>query len=376
MLAPFVPGADRFLRRPAPVLRWRVLLPGSYLAALAWIISLAVVGGWQPLHHATGDLADYLSDVGRVGNDPLNYLRHYADATDRSAAAVGHPPGPVLLLWLLHRVAPTTPTALTLLLAAVGALLTPLVGYAMRSVTGNTQARRHLPVLVLAPYAAQVATSMDTVAAVLGAAMMVVGVAASDRHRRGVPAATLAFGCGLLLGVAAQFAYAVAWLGVSVVCLYFARRRPFLNLATAAGTLLPVLGVNLLGFGWLHGLTGAGRDWAARLHPHRPLLWWLLLSLVVLLLTAGPPLVASARKLRNTAGWPFLVGAGTAVSFSLVTGLARGGAEQSWLPFLPWLTVAAVAPRSQGGRAVPVPALLVAVGAATAIVLRAALRPD
>jgi hypothetical protein len=97
------------------------------------------------------------------------------------------------------------------------------------------------------------------------------------------------------------------------------------------------------------------------------------ISVVVLLLAVGPPLVRSVRRIRNTPGWPFLVGAGVAVAFSLVAGLARGGAEAAWLPFFPWLTVAAIAPPVQGGEPAPTPALLVAVGALTAIVVEAVL---
>ena len=81
----------------------------------------------------------------------------------------------------------------------------------------------------------------------------------------------------------------------------------------------------------------------------------------------------SARRLRNTPGWPFLVGAGMAVAFSVLFGLARGGAEAAWLPFFPWLTVAAVAPTEQAGPTRPSPLLLVAVGALVAIVVAALL---
>ena len=65
---------------------------------------------------------------------------------------------------------------------------------------------------------------------------------------------------------------------------------------------------------------------------------------LVVLLAAGPPLFASARKVRNTAMWPFLVGAGAAVVFSIAAGLARGGVEHAWLPFFPWLLVPVASP--------------------------------
>jgi len=288
-------------------------------------------------------------------------------------AARGHPPGPVLLLWALHRIGLTDRLALGILITAGGALITPLVMSAVRGVCGETEARRYAPVLILAPYAVWVAVSVDVVVAVLGAAMVAMGVRASARGRTGLRAGAWALASGVTLGLAALFSYAAPWLGLSVVCLYFARRRAFLNVATGLGALLPVLLVQLDGFSWLDGLRAAGRDYAERVEPHRSAWWWGVIGIVVLLLAAGPPLVRSARRYRNTPGWPFLVGAGVAVAFSIVAGLARGGAEAAWLPFFPWLTVAAVAPDTQGGPAPASPSLLIAVGALSAIVVETAL---
>ncbi|MGH3662752.1 MAG: hypothetical protein ACRDT8_13690, partial [Micromonosporaceae bacterium] len=158
-----------------------------------------------------------------------------------------------------------------------------------------------------------------------------------------------------------------------VICLYFARRRPFLNVLTGFGALAPMLLAQLLGFSWVAGLLSAPAHYTDRIDPGRAALWWAGLSLVVLLLAAGPPLVASLRKLRNTPGWPFLVGAGAAVAFSVLTGFAQGGAEVAWLPFFPWLTIAATAPQQQAGPPPPAPLLLVAAGAVAAVALAAAL---
>jgi hypothetical protein len=158
-----------------------------------------------------------------------------------------------------------------------------------------------------------------------------------------------------------------------MVCLYFARRRPFLNVATGLGALLPVLAAQFAGFTWIDGLLTARDDYVARVEPYRSAIWWSGISLVVLLLAAGPPLVRSLARLRNTPGWPFLIGAGVAVAFSVLAGLARGGAEAAWVPFFPWLTVAAVAPTTQGGPAPPSPLVLVGAGALTAIVIEAVL---
>ena len=353
---------------------FRSVLVLAWVATMAWAFALALVDGAAGLTRSLVSPDNYLTDVPQVGDSALQYLRTFtANAGAHSVAAGGHPPGPVLLLWALHRIGLTDRLTLGILITAVGALVTPLVLSAVRGVCGETEARRYAPVLILAPYAVWVAVSVDVVVAVLGAAMVAMGVRASARGRTGWRAGVWALASGVTLGLAALFSYAAPWLGLSVVCLYFARRRAFLNVATGLGALLPVLLVQLAGFSWMDGLRATGRDYAERVEPHRSPWWWGVIGIVVLLLAAGPPLVRSARRIRNTPGWPFLMGAGVAVAFSIVAGLARGGAEAAWLPFFPWLTVAAVAPDTQGGPAPPAPLLLVAVGALSAIVVEAVL---
>ncbi|MEV4511979.1 hypothetical protein AB0K00_23810 [Dactylosporangium sp. NPDC049525] len=244
---------------------------------------------------------------------------------------------------------------------------------AVRDSVGEPAARRYLPVLVLAPYAIWVAVSLDGLVATLGAAAIVAGLRASRTRVRRLQATAWALAAGLLTGVAALFSYSAPWLGLSIVFIYFARRRAFLNVVTGIGALAPVLTAQLLGFSWADGLVTAETDYASRVAPYRSVLWWSAISVVVLLLATGPAIVASARKVRNTAAWPFLVGAGAAVVFSIAAGLARGGVEHAWLPFFPWLTVAAVAPEKPGGELPPTPLLLTAVGAVLAIVVEALL---
>jgi hypothetical protein len=355
-------------------LSFRALLLTSYCATFAWALALALVDGAAGLTRSLESKSNYIVDVPHVGADPIAYLGTFtAHAGSHSVAARGHPPGPVLLMWALHRIGLTELLVLGILVAAIGALLTPLVLSAVRGVCGEIAARGYAPVLILAPYAVWVAVSVDVVVAVLGAAAMAAGVRASDKTRHGPAAGLWALAAGFILGLAALFSYAAPWLGLSLVCLYFARRRPSLNLATGVGALLPVGAAQLAGFGWLDGLLVASTDYSVRIEANRSYWWWAVLSLVALLFAAGPPLWASLRKVRNTPAWPFLVGAGTAVAFSVLYGLARGGVEAAWLPFFPWLTIAAVAPERQGGTPVPSPLLLAGGGAVTAIVVEAVL---
>jgi hypothetical protein len=355
--------------------RWSLMLVWSYVAALAWALALAVADGAAGLTRALSSPDEYSADLAAVGDAPVHFVRHFTEhASQLSVAARGHPPGPVLLLWALHRVGVREDLALGLLITALGTLVVPLVLAAVSGTCGELAARRYLPVLALAPYAVWTAVSLDGVVAMLGAAMIAAGVHASKRERTGWNAAGWAGVAGLLAGVAALFSYAVPWLGLALILLYFARRRPFLNLASGVGALLPVLAASrLLGFSWATGLEVAHADWASRVVPHRSAVWWSGISVVALLLAVGPPLFASLRKVRNTPAWPFLVGAGTAVLFSVLAGLARGGVEHAWLPFFPWLTVAAVAPERQAGPPVAAPLLLTTLGVVVAIVVEAVL---
>lgn len=353
---------------------WRKIQLFGYTAGLTWAIALALVDGWSGLTKALGSPEEYLGDVRRVGDDPLAYLRHFtSDASAHSVASRGHPPGPVLFLWLADQIGVDNHVLLGFLITALSALTIPLVLSAVRDSVGEPAARRYLPVLVLAPYAIWVAVSLDGLVATLGAAAIVAGLRASRTRVRGWAASGWALTAGLLTGVAALFSYSAPWLGLSIVFIYFARRRAFLNVVTGLGALVPVMAAQSLGFGWADGLVAAETDYASRIAPYRSVLWWSAISVVVLLLATGPAIVASARKVRNTAAWPFLVGAGAAVVFSIAAGLARGGVEHAWLPFFPWLTVAAVAPEKPAGELPQTPLLLTAVGAALAIVIEALL---
>lgn len=354
--------------------RWPILVGLSYLAALAWALALALVDGAAGLTRGLTDPGEYLTDVPKVGDEPDRFLREFTDrAAEFTPATRGHPPGPVLALWALDRLGIDNPRTLGLLLTALGALTVPLVLVAVRNSKGETAARRYAPVLILAPYAIWLAVSLDGVVALLGAAVVTLGAIASKEACRGWASLGLAFASGVLVGVATLFSYAAPWLGLCVICLYFARRRPMLNLFTGLGALVPIIGAQLTGFSWLDGLRVAQRDFHDRVEPDRPVLWWILISLVALAIATGPALVPSVRKIRNTPAWPYLIGAAAAVVFSVVMGLARGGVEHAWLPFFPWLTVAAVAPIRPGGEPVRSPLLLVAVGAAAAVVVEAVL---
>lgn len=369
------------LRRSIEV-SWRRLLIGGYLVAIAWTFGLAAVDGGNGFAAPVSNPNEYLVDVPGIGSHPGRWLAHFvAMAPQHTAAVRTHPPAPALLLWLLDKVGVDRPATLGFILAAIGCLTVPLVAIATRSLCGETAARRLLPVLALAPYAVWVAVSMDAVTMTLAAAGITCGVLASEHRRRGWSQTRWALASGLLLGCSALFSYAAPWLAVSVICVYFVRRRPLLNLITALGALTPLFVFRAAGFVWTNGLTAAQMDLSLRVGSQRSWLLWGFLDVVILLIACGPAVIITMQRLRLTPGWPFLAGAGAAVIFAIGSGLARGEVERSWLPFYPWLLTAAVAPLVRPTRetppaasAGPMPWAEVLVGVIAATVLQSILR--
>ncbi len=246
------------------------------------------------------------------------------------------------------------------LLCLVGALAVPLVAVAVRSLSDKPTARRLVPILVLASYAV-VGVSVEAIAMALGAAMLAVAAMASEPGRPGPARFTLALLCGVLLGSAALFGYSAILLAAGAVCVFFVRRRPLLNAATALGFFLPLLVARSAGMDWTADLVAALHNDTGE---HR-FIDGLVAAVVVLLLLGGPPLVASLRAIRTTPAWPLLLAGGGAVVTSILAGFVSDRlAPGAWLPALPWLLVAATAPRQQGGSSVPTPLPAVAVGAA------------
>ena len=360
-------------------LRWWVLVGVAYLAGVWWAVSLALVDGGNGFATPIDSPDEYLRDVSAVGSHPGHFLATFVQQSPHySIATRTHPPGPVLLLWGLGKIGIHRPELIGILLTLLACGYIPLLAIAVRSLCHESAARRLLPILVLAPFAVWIAVSMDGIVLLLAAAFVTLGVVGSSPGRSPI----WAFGSGLILGCDAMLNYAVAWLGVSMIAIYFVRRRPLLNVFTGIGALVPLFVAEFAGFTWTSGLSSAQADFGARVGPHRPWLLWTFLDLLLLLIACGPPIIRAFRRLHLTPGWPFVVGAGLAVGFALLSGLSRGEVERSWLAFYPFLLIPAVAPSHRpldiGPHSDPdagaVPLWPIAVGAVGAIVIEAVLR--
>lgn len=369
LLAPAVAGLVLLgANHPARArIGWRPLLLLSAVAATAWTLALALFAGPAGLGEPLRVPMEHLAQMQRAGQPLLPSLRPGADDAPTPVTLPGYPPVPLLALWWGYRLGLTSPVAAGAVLVVLAATTVPLVLVAVRSLCGTAAARRLAPVLVLAPYAVWVAGSVDGVTAAIGAAAIAAAAIGSEHRQRWWFNAAWGAASGLLLGVAALLSYSTPWLALSILCVYFVRRRPLLNLVTAAAALLPLLAGELAGLSWPAGLAAAVTDAAGQLALHRDAVAWALLAVVVLLLAGGPALVRSGRRLRNTPGWPYLAGATAGVAFAVLAAVAHGAMGRGWLPFLPWLLVAAVAPERRAGSPAATPIWLAAAGAVVGI---------
>ncbi|MGH8793333.1 MAG: hypothetical protein ACRDXX_11885, partial [Stackebrandtia sp.] len=140
--------------------RWKTLFVASYLAAFAWMLSLAVTAGADGLTRFTSRADERLPGVA----ESTSISEVFVAYADPAGTVPGHPPGPSLLLWALRRLSGDD-LWIAVAWTALAALTVPLVLATARSACGPAAARRLAPVLVLAPFAVWAAVGPEGVTA-------------------------------------------------------------------------------------------------------------------------------------------------------------------------------------------------------------------
>src|SRR6266702_1119609 len=313
-------------------LRWRRLLVGGYLMALAWTLSLALIDGWsRGLATRLTPQAEYLHDVPKVTSIPAmlaGFTSHIIDFRPLSWAThvAGHPPGaPAALLCVL-----------------VGAAAPVAVAVTLRALRDETAARAALPFLVLFPGAVWVGASADgpfTGVLATGLALLAVG--------GWRPAAA----GGVLLGFSLYLSYGLVLAGplALAVIVLKPRARRATAAAAVAGALAVVVAFTAAGFWWPTGyhlvVARYYQGWAAE----RPYSYWVWADLACLILSAGPAVVPALRRAaaaavrqwpspatRSPALWlPAL--ALLAILAADLSGLSKAEVERIRLPYEIWL---------------------------------------
>ena len=317
-------------------LRWRPLLLTCWLGAGAWATSLAGAAGWVGLVGPVTSMREYAPTLSALDSGVLSFLRHFVDQLSTYPVHTrGHPPGPVLVLYLLQQIGLPVIEAEAGLVIVVGSSAVAAVAVTVRVLAGQQPARRALPFLVLAPMALWVATSMD--AFFLGISSWGVAVLAFATEARGLRASVLALGAGLLLGSALYLTYGMVPYGALVVAVVAARRRWRLLLSATAGVVVVAAAFTAAGFWWFAGLMATHHEWASGIGAERPYSYFLLANLAVLAFMIGPAAAAGIGGLRDRRVW-WLVGAALLTLLaSDVGGFERGEVERIWLPFAIWL---------------------------------------
>jgi hypothetical protein len=162
-------------------LRWPVLLAVAWVASVTWAVSLQWPDGLsRPLTAPT----EYLAGLPAMGDHPLVWLHGFtAHLNEYPTHVKGHPPLPMLILWILRWTGWGGAGWAAALVIAAGASSTAAIAITVRTVVDEPTARRALPFVVLAPTAIWVATSMD--ALFLGVSAWTVALLAQASVREG-----------------------------------------------------------------------------------------------------------------------------------------------------------------------------------------------
>ncbi|WP_338752013.1 hypothetical protein [Janibacter alittae] len=333
--------------RMAQVLPWRRLLIGSFLAGLAWMLSLALIDGWSGVGHIlttdyeylqtareVTDLTDFFDGwVGRIRYGPDNLPVHVA----------GHPAGALLFFVLLVRVGLGSGLAAGLVVTALAATTAVAVLVTLRALGAEEPARRAAPFLVLGPAAIWQSVSADAMfAAVAAWGVAALAVAATRRSR------TWSVVAGLLLGYCVMLSYGLVLLGVVAIATMLIARSFFPMAIAVVAACVVVLAFALAGFAWWEAYPALHDRYYAGVGGRRPPSYWMWGNLAALLFCAGPMLGSGVAQLLG--GWhqhlagarsrvvALLAGSGLVmIALADVSQMSRAEVERIWLPFVPWL---------------------------------------
>lgn len=321
----------------ARCISWVALPLAAGLAASVWTLSLAASDGWRRVSEPLTTRHEYEPFAARIGGAGT-FVRHFVERLPGTPIHVqGHPPGAALVPWALDSIGLGGAGWFAALVIMGWGLAVASALVACRALRGEAVARRAAPALVLLPAAVWAGTSADALFA--GVLSLGVALAVASRPRTAVGGG-LVLGLGMLLTYGALAVVAIA----SLVQLRHRRLVTGVLVVVAAIAVLVTVAV-VSGFSWLDGLDATHRAYQHGVASRRPAGYFALAgNPAALALAAGPAvavgLVAATRRWRDPA---VLLPLTTllvvlAVDASL---MSKGEVERIWLPFVPWLALAA-----------------------------------
>ncbi|MFI6168157.1 hypothetical protein ACIBCN_15355 [Nocardia sp. NPDC051052] len=346
------------VRGPALARRlpWRSLLAISWVTALGWTFSLAMIDGWRRGFTARfNDPNEYLHEVGGV-TDIGVLLREFSgrildfQPDSWTTHVSGHPPGALLFFVLLDRIGLGGSAWAGLACMLIGTSAVVAVAVALRALGNEDRARAALPFLALAPAAIWIAVSADAMFA--GVTTWAVALLALAARPGGSYVAAIA--AGVLFGFGSYLSYGLTLMAIPAAAVLLAGRtfRPLLP--ALAGALVVVAAFTLAGFWWLDGYHLVVERYYQGVAKNRPYSYWWWGNLAATVCAVGLGTAAalhralSPRLLRALDPTALLVAAGAcAILAADLSGLSKAETERIWLPFDMWLLAApAFLPRS------------------------------
>jgi methylthioxylose transferase len=330
--------------RAAP---WRTLLVATMGGAVTWAVALAIINGFDALSAPLESPHDYIANlpmISSVGDFLSNYTR---DLASYSVHVEGHPPGALLFFWSLDSIGVAGPTAAALVLILAGASAAPAALLATKWISDENTARRAAPWLAISPAAIWIATSADALFMAVGAwGTTAMVFAMTTTGRRSAASALLG---GSTLGAGLFLSYGLVPLLAVAAVVAVALKRVLPIVLGALGGLAVMASFALAGFWWFDGLASTTDLYHLGIARLRPQSYFVVANLAAFSLVLGPAVIVALGYLRDARLWLLVGGALAGVLMADLSGMSKGEVERIWLPFVPWITVAAAAiPRNLG----------------------------
>lgn len=285
-------------------------------------------------HNEYGAAVHDLVEAGGVGP----FLDRFAEeATYYPTHASGHPPGPVLLSYLLDRMGIGTPGDEAVVLILVGTLVVPLTYLAARVMLDEPSARIATVLAATAPTPLLLAvTSWDGLfaAAAMTAVVLLLGRGLAARAGGTLAAAATSF-----------LSYALPLAVVVVALIHELRGERRRAIATAAAPIAATLaGLGLLavlaGYDPIGALDATKTAYDRGIAHVRPYPYWFLGAPLAFTIGLGP-VVAWGWLRRIATGDPIARALALAILAACVLGATKGEVERIWQFLVPFACLAA-----------------------------------
>ncbi len=247
-------GVVRLAPHAARELAWRPLLAVTAIGGALWAVAVAVIDSIDGINALTDPLRfsrnDYLQTARGIGSLHVFLSRFVGVIDSYPQNTKGHPPGMVVIEWLLDKIGLASPGWSAALSVAGGVAAGIAVLVAVREVAGEDAARATAPFMVLVPAVIWWQTADAFFAGVAAWSVTALVLASGRRDAR---ALGLALAGGLGFGVTAFLSYGLVLLVVIPVTVCVVRRRVSLLPAAALGALAVFAAFAALGFSWFAG---------------------------------------------------------------------------------------------------------------------------